>query len=215
MDRSSSHACAPAHPSPAPQAVGTPLGPLHRGYGANVVWPRLGRAGSSLVWVCSVKQDIQACYLLASPPDMRRDVQEIFRLTPHEKQCMMFSATLSKEIRPVCRKFMQDVSRVTPQLAACPPTVANTSAQQLWPSLRAGPLCDKHTALMAWRMLGGFAGLLPSPGVSNWELSGPHLSQRQSLHPAFGRELFTEVGCNRPSGNHQYRGAAPRTVPGT
>ena len=42
---------------------------------------------------------------------MRRDVQEIFRLTPHEKQCMMFSATLSKEIRPVCRKFMQDVSR--------------------------------------------------------------------------------------------------------
>ena len=41
---------------------------------------------------------------------MRRDVQDIFRLTPHEKQCMMFSATLSKDIRPVCRKFMQDVS---------------------------------------------------------------------------------------------------------
>jgi len=42
--------------------------------------------------------------------DMRRDVQDIFRITPHEKQVMMFSATLSKEIRPVCRKFMQDVS---------------------------------------------------------------------------------------------------------
>lgn len=42
--------------------------------------------------------------------DMRGDVQEIFRLTPHEKQVMMFSATLSKDIRPVCRKFMQDVS---------------------------------------------------------------------------------------------------------
>lgn len=41
---------------------------------------------------------------------MRRDVQEIFKITPHEKQVMMFSATLSKEIRPVCRKFMQDVS---------------------------------------------------------------------------------------------------------
>ena len=41
---------------------------------------------------------------------MRRDVQEIFRATPHEKQVMMFSATLSKEIRPVCKKFMQDVS---------------------------------------------------------------------------------------------------------
>lgn len=41
---------------------------------------------------------------------MRGDVQEIFRMTPHEKQVMMFSATLSKDIRPVCRKFMQDVS---------------------------------------------------------------------------------------------------------
>merc|ERR1712157_483501 len=40
--------------------------------------------------------------------DMRRDVQEIFRQTPHEKQVMMFSATLSKECRGVCKKFMQD-----------------------------------------------------------------------------------------------------------
>ncbi len=40
---------------------------------------------------------------------MRRDVQEIFRSTPHEKQVMMYSATLSKDIRPVCKKFMQDV----------------------------------------------------------------------------------------------------------
>ena len=30
-------------------------------------------------------------------------------MTPHEKQVMMFSATLSKEIRPVCKKFMMDV----------------------------------------------------------------------------------------------------------
>lgn len=41
-------------------------------------------------------------------PDMRRDVQEIFRATPHQKQVMMFSATLSQEIRPVCKKFMQN-----------------------------------------------------------------------------------------------------------
>lgn len=40
---------------------------------------------------------------------MRRDVQEIYRNTPHGKQVMMFSATLSKDIRPVCKKFMQDV----------------------------------------------------------------------------------------------------------
>ena len=43
---------------------------------------------------------------------MRRDVQEIFRATPHEKQVMMFSATLSKDIRPVCKKFMQDPMEV-------------------------------------------------------------------------------------------------------
>lgn len=41
-------------------------------------------------------------------PDMRRDVQEIFRSTPHQKQVMMFSATLSEEIRPICKKFMQN-----------------------------------------------------------------------------------------------------------
>jgi ATP-dependent RNA helicase UAP56/SUB2 len=40
--------------------------------------------------------------------DMRRDVQEIFRATPTQKQVMMFSATLSQEIRPVCKKFMQN-----------------------------------------------------------------------------------------------------------
>jgi ATP-dependent RNA helicase UAP56/SUB2 len=43
---------------------------------------------------------------------MRADVQEIFKMTPHDKQVMMFSATLSKEIRPVCKKFMQDVSKI-------------------------------------------------------------------------------------------------------
>lgn len=45
---------------------------------------------------------------------MRKDVQEIFRMTPHEKQVMMFSATLSKDIRPVCKKFMMDVRDSTP-----------------------------------------------------------------------------------------------------
>ena len=38
---------------------------------------------------------------------MRKDVQEIFKATPHEKQVMMFSATLSQEMRTVCKKFMQ------------------------------------------------------------------------------------------------------------
>ncbi|XP_023021710.2 ATP-dependent RNA helicase WM6-like [Leptinotarsa decemlineata] len=40
--------------------------------------------------------------------DMRRDVQEIYRSTPHTKQVMMFSATLGRDIRQVCKKFMQE-----------------------------------------------------------------------------------------------------------
>ncbi|TRY67739.1 hypothetical protein TCAL_09811 [Tigriopus californicus] len=51
---------------------------------------------------------LDECDKMLEQLDMRRDVQEIFRATPHEKQVMMFSATLSKEIRPVCKKFMQD-----------------------------------------------------------------------------------------------------------
>ena len=39
---------------------------------------------------------------------MRRDVQEIFRATPTQKQVMMFSATLAPSTRPVCKKFMQN-----------------------------------------------------------------------------------------------------------
>uniref|UniRef100_A0A7N0V0U1 RNA helicase n=1 Tax=Kalanchoe fedtschenkoi TaxID=63787 RepID=A0A7N0V0U1_KALFE len=51
---------------------------------------------------------LDECDKMLESLDMRRDVQEIFKLTPHDKQVMMFSATLSKEIRPVCKKFMQD-----------------------------------------------------------------------------------------------------------
>ena len=39
---------------------------------------------------------------------MRNDVQAIFRATPQHKQVMMFSATLNKEVRVVCKKFMQN-----------------------------------------------------------------------------------------------------------
>merc|ERR1712088_933792 len=55
---------------------------------------------------------LDECDKMLEQPDMRRDVQEIFRATPHEKQVMMFSATLSKDIRPVCKKFMQDPMEV-------------------------------------------------------------------------------------------------------
>lgn len=39
--------------------------------------------------------------------DMRKDVQSIFTSTPKKKQVMFFSATMGKEIRDVCRRFMQ------------------------------------------------------------------------------------------------------------
>ncbi|KAJ3415856.1 Spliceosome RNA helicase BAT1 [Chytridiales sp. JEL 0842] len=51
---------------------------------------------------------LDECDKMLEALDMRKDVQDIFRATPHHKQVMMFSATLSKEIRPVCRKFMQN-----------------------------------------------------------------------------------------------------------
>lgn len=51
---------------------------------------------------------IDECDKVLEGIDMRRDVQEVFKLTPHQKQVMMFSATLSQEIRPICKKFMQN-----------------------------------------------------------------------------------------------------------
>jgi|TARA_B110000977_G_scaffold200386_1_gene290715 ATP-dependent RNA helicase UAP56/SUB2 len=51
---------------------------------------------------------LDECDKMLEQLDMRADVQEIFKMTPHDKQVMMFSATLSKEIRPVCKKFMND-----------------------------------------------------------------------------------------------------------
>jgi len=51
---------------------------------------------------------LDECDKMLEALDMRKDVQEIFKQTPHEKQVMMFSATLSKEIRAVCKKFMQN-----------------------------------------------------------------------------------------------------------
>lgn len=49
---------------------------------------------------------LDECDKMLDTLDMRRDVQQIFSRTPHSKQVMMFTATLSDEIRPVCKKFM-------------------------------------------------------------------------------------------------------------
>merc|ERR1740117_2454948 len=55
---------------------------------------------------------LDECDRMLEALDMRRDVQEIFRATPHQKQVMMYSATLSKQIRVVCKKFCQDPMEV-------------------------------------------------------------------------------------------------------
>lgn len=51
---------------------------------------------------------LDECDKMLQSLDMRKDVQDIFKLTPHDKQVMMFSATLSTEIRTVAKKFMHD-----------------------------------------------------------------------------------------------------------
>jgi len=51
---------------------------------------------------------LDECDKMLGELDMRGDVQDIFKMTPHDKQVMMYSATMSKEIRPVVKKFMTD-----------------------------------------------------------------------------------------------------------
>jgi len=51
---------------------------------------------------------LDECDKMLEEAGMRRDIQKIFVQTPHQKQVMMFSATMDKEIRPICKKFMQD-----------------------------------------------------------------------------------------------------------
>jgi len=51
---------------------------------------------------------LDECDKMLESLDMRKDVQKIFKMTPHDKQVMMFSATLSDTIRPVCKKFMHN-----------------------------------------------------------------------------------------------------------
>ncbi|KAK7547916.1 ATP-dependent RNA helicase SUB2 [Phyllosticta citricarpa] len=55
---------------------------------------------------------LDECDKMLDQIDMRRDVQEIFRATPTTKQVMMFSATLAKETRPICRKFMRNALEI-------------------------------------------------------------------------------------------------------
>jgi len=51
---------------------------------------------------------LDECDNMLEKLDMRRDIQEIFKATPHTKQVMMFTATLSKTTRALCKKFMHN-----------------------------------------------------------------------------------------------------------
>jgi len=51
---------------------------------------------------------LDECDQMLEQLDMRKSVQDIFKETPREKQVMMFSATLSQDIRKICKKFMTD-----------------------------------------------------------------------------------------------------------
>jgi ATP-dependent RNA helicase UAP56/SUB2 len=49
---------------------------------------------------------LDECDKMLGRIEMRKDVQKIFLNTPVSKQVMMFSATISAELRPICKKFM-------------------------------------------------------------------------------------------------------------
>lgn len=51
---------------------------------------------------------LDECDKMLDSLEMRRDVQKIFRMTPHDKQVMMFSATLNDSMRAICKKFMHN-----------------------------------------------------------------------------------------------------------
>ena len=50
---------------------------------------------------------LDECDNMLAALDMRQDVQSIFKMTPHQKQVMMFSATLNPDMRNICKKFMK------------------------------------------------------------------------------------------------------------
>jgi len=50
--------------------------------------------------------------LLQGGLDMRRQVQQIFKKTPHEKQVMLYSATIDPEARVLCKKFCKNAEEI-------------------------------------------------------------------------------------------------------
>lgn len=55
---------------------------------------------------------IDECDNMLDQVDMRKQVQEIFKKTPHSKQVMMYSATIGQESRVICRKFTKNAKEI-------------------------------------------------------------------------------------------------------
>merc|ERR1711871_777133 len=56
---------------------------------------------------------LDECDKCLEKTDMRGDIQKIFLKTPKKKQVMMFSATMDKDIRDVCKKFMSEPHEIS------------------------------------------------------------------------------------------------------
>jgi superfamily II DNA/RNA helicase len=66
-------------------------------------------ANEKIISLASVKYFIlDECDQMLEDLSMRKDIQQIFKFTPHTKQVMMFSATLSDDVRAVCKRFMHN-----------------------------------------------------------------------------------------------------------
>jgi len=66
-------------------------------------------ATDNIINLGSIKYFIlDECDQMLEELSMRNDVQKIFKFTPHVKQVMMFSATLSDDVRAVCKRFMHN-----------------------------------------------------------------------------------------------------------
>lgn len=95
---------------------GTPIGPQEKLLkGAQCPHIVVGTPGRVLALVRSKALNLDKlkmfildeCDKVLDNVNMRADIQQIFKKTPHDKQVMMFTATLSQEIKATCRKFMR------------------------------------------------------------------------------------------------------------
>jgi len=67
----------------------------------------------SVIKLKQVKRFIlDECDNMLNELQMRRQVQDIFKETPQEKQVMLFSATISPDVRTICRKFTKKAEEI-------------------------------------------------------------------------------------------------------